>query len=72
MNSCFRHWSSTSTEDHLQERSGSVALPRVKEVLARAATAGFTAEDARRAARADGTTRRREEDIAVFSAITEV
>lgn len=42
----------------LQGRSGSVALPRTKEALARAAPAGLT-ELARSAARADGATRKR-------------
>jgi len=50
----------------LHDRSGSVAFPRVNEVLAKAATAGL-AEVARRAARADGAARKRVVAILISS-----
>lgn len=44
----------------IQGRSGRVALPRTNEVPAIPAMAGLTAAEARRAARAAGTERKRE------------
>ena len=51
--------------NHLQARSGRVALPRTKLVLASAA-AGLAAPEARRAPRRAGTVRRSVDDILVY------